>query len=262
MRMRSFVTLGAALLALGTSAHAATSFDFETAGQYANNFRKIAGPGVGTQTGPSAGNDYVALTAPSNFVSVYDATPADAGQKNVFAVSQGSPVTVSADLTFNSGTSSFGVYFVDPTDESKGYLALLNFNQSGTNELIRFSTDASPSTNGAGTLTNGSPAATDIVTGFVPTTATFSYALDASNHPVLSVTVGSFTSSATFPSVASPLTSVELALRDSAQNSGENDFDNVVLPDSTVVPEPTSLAMLGLGVGGLLLRRRGRRTVG
>lgn len=258
MRMRSFAALAAAVLAVGTSAHAATLLDFETAGQYANNFRKLTGTGTPTQTGPTADNDFVAMTGTSNLVAVYDTTPADAAQKNVFAVSQAAPVTFSADLTFTTGTSSFGVYFVDPSDESKGYLALLNFNQSGTNELIRFSTDAVPNTNGAGTLINGSPAATNIVVGFIPTNATFSYAIDESNHPVLSVTVGSFTSSATFSGITTPLTSVELAVRNSVQNGGENDFDNVSLPDSTVVPEPTSLALLGLGAGALLRRRRRR----
>jgi len=51
----------------------------------------------------------------------------------------------------------------------------------------------------------------------------------------------------------------ELAIRNSAQGtpgSGfQNDFDNVVLPDAAV-PEPTSLALIGLGVGGLVSRRR------
>jgi hypothetical protein len=261
MSVRPFVALGAAVLAFGTSARAATTLDFETAGQYANNFRKISGPGTGAQTGPAAGNDYVSLAAPSNFVAVYDTTPADATVQNVFAVAQGSPVTISTDVTFNSATSSFGVYFVNPADESKGYLALLNFNQSSSNELIRFAADASPSTNGAGSLTNGTPTPADIVTGSTPTNVTFGYAIDSSNHPVLSVTVGSFTSSATFSSITSPLASVELALRDSAQGTAgsgfENDFDNVVLPDAAV-PEPTSLAVIGLGVSGLVSRRRRR----
>jgi hypothetical protein len=264
--MRSLVALGAAVLAVGTSARAAT-LDFETAGQFSNNFRKISGPGTGTQTGPTAGNDYVSLTAPSNFVAVYDTTPADGTVKNVFSVAPGSPVSLTADLTFtgsSSPSSSFGVYFVDPTNEGNGYLALLNYDSTGagTSELVRLATGVNPQTNGAAGLVAGSPSLGNVITSGVPATATFTYAIDASNHPVLSVTVGSVTSSATFDTITSPLTSVELAIRNSAQGttgSGfENDFDNVVLPDAAV-PEPTSLAAIGLGVGGLVSRRRRRR---
>jgi hypothetical protein len=247
------------MLALGTSAHAATVLDFETAGQFTNNFRKLSGPGNGTQTGPSAGNDFVSLPGTTNFTSVYDTTPADATEKTVFSVAQGSPVSFTADVRFSTATSSFGVYFVDPTNEANAYLALLNMDQTSPSELVRLSTvGAIPTTGAAGTLVNGSPSLGDVVQSGQFATATFTYAIDANNHPVLSVTVGSVTSSATFDTITSPLTTVELAVRDSTQNVGQNDFDNVTLP--TPVPEPAGLAMLALGAPALARRRR--RTVG
>ena len=257
MRVRVFAAaaLGAAMLTSGTVSRAATVLDFETAGQFTGNFRKAFGPGNGTQTGPTAGNDYVSLPGTSNFTSIYDTTPADATEKTVFAVAAGSPVSVTTDVRFTSATSSFGVYFVDPTNEASAYLALLNFDQTSSSELVRFASNGNPTTGGAGTLVNGTPAPGDVVASGQFATATFTYAIDAANHPVLSVTVGSVTSSTTFDTITSPLTSVELAVRVSTQSTGQNGFDNFSAP--TPVPEPTALGVLGLG--GLLMRRRRHR---
>jgi hypothetical protein len=255
VRVFAAAVVGAAVLASGTVAHAVTVLDFETAGQFTGNFRKVSGPGNGAQTGPAAGNDYVNLAGTSNFTSIYDTTPADAAEQTVFSVAQGSPVSVTTDVRFTSATSSFGVYFVDPTNEANAYLALLNFDQTSSSELVRFASNGVPTTGGAGTLVTGTPSPGDVVASGQFATATFTYAIDAANHPVLSVTVGSATSSTTFDTITSPLTTVELAIRDSAQGTGQNGFDNIAFP--TPVPEPTALGMLGLG--GLLLRRHRRR---
>jgi hypothetical protein len=197
----------------------------KTAGQYAANFRKIAGPGNPAQTGPTVDNDYVRLSGTSNFTFVIDTTPADANEKTVFTVSQGNPVTFSADLRFSTATSSFGVYFVDPANEANGYLALLNIDQTGTNELIRFASNGIPNTGGAGTLVTGGTGDAMALNQFA--NAFFTYDIDANNHPVLSVSFGSLTGSVTFDTITTPLTSVELAIRDSSQNIGNDDFDNV-----------------------------------
>ena len=239
------------MLGLGGVSRGAVMLDFESAGQYAGNFRKIAGTGNPAQTGPTPDNDYVSMAGTVTATTVYDTTPANATEKSVFTVSPGSPLTISADARFATATSSFGIYIVDATNEAAGYLALLNFNQSGSNELIRFSGNAVPNTGGAGTLVTPAGGSADVINANEFSNILFGYSIDANNHPVLSVTAGSLSSSHTFDTITSPLTNVQVAIRSSPQTVGQNDFDNVTI---TGVPEAASLWVLA--GGALAVRRR------
>lgn len=252
MRLKFLTFLMAALI--GAEARGAVMLDFETAGQYSNNFRKIAGPGNPTQTGPSDDNDYVTLTGTSNFTAVHDTSPGDSTERTSFTVSPGSPLTFSADLRFATNTSSFGLYIVDATNEAAGYLALLNFNQTVDNELIRFASNAVPNTGGAGTLVAGDSG--NVIAPNEFANVTFTYSIDVNNHPVLSVTAGSLSDSITFETIDAPLTNVELAVRVSSQGAGINDFDNVNI-QGVLIPEPASLGLLGWAALLLTRRRRG-----
>jgi hypothetical protein len=255
MRVRYCIVLGCALSGVGEVARAAVILDFEGAGQYAGNFRKIAGTGNPAQTGPTPDNDYVTMAGTVTATTVYDTTPADATEKSVFTVAPGSPLTFSADARFATATSSFGIYFVDATNEAAGYLALLNFNQTGSNELIRFASNGVPNTGGAGTLITPAGSSADVINTNEFSNILFSYSIDENNHPVLSVTAGSLSSSHTFDAITTPLTNVQVAIRSSPQTVGQNDFDNVIVD---AVPEPASLALLACGALAAR-RRRGAR---
>jgi MYXO-CTERM domain-containing protein len=247
----------AAALSIGAAGGAKGAvLDFETPNQYTDNFRQLFSGnfGAGIQSNNGVDNDVVTVLAGKSATMVYDTTPADAAEKSVFTVSHGSPVTVTADVRFGGATSSFGVYIVDAANEANGYLALFNINQNSTTgaDLIRFSGNGAPNAGTAGTLNAGtSGEALDLNTfGTVQVT----YSIDADNHPALSLSVGSFSDSFTFASISNPLTSVEVALRDSAQNGGTGDFDNFNVTGTT--PEPAATAILGFAGLALLRRRR------
>src|SRR5690348_4693737 len=132
MRTRFFAAWAVVFAAGSFSFAADTTLDFETAGQYTGNFRLLAGSSTQTQTGPSAGNDYVISTSPTaaNAAIAFDTTPGDAtfGTATTF----NGPVTVSVDALFQANTSSLGIYFINPADETKSYLALFNINNNGS----------------------------------------------------------------------------------------------------------------------------------
>jgi hypothetical protein len=247
------MVLGFVLLGIGGAARADVMtnvvFDFETPGQFAGNYRKIFGNGTPVQTGPTVDNDYVTQTGTTNFTSLYDTTPADGTEKTTVTLTLGSSVSFSADLRFATATSSFGVVVVDANNEGAGYLALLNIDQTGTDELIRFSSNAVPNTGGAGTLVTGATGDGTALGQF--SNVVFTYGIDANNHPVLSITAGSLGATHTFDTITTPLTNVQLGVRSSSQTVGQNDFDNVGI----VVPEPLTGGLLACG-GLVLLRRR------
>src|SRR5690349_6636487 len=157
MRTRFFAAWAVVFAAGSFSFAANTTLDFETAGQYTGNFRLLNGSAAQSQTGPSAGNDYVISTSPTaaNASVVFDTTPSD----TTFATATtfNGPVTLSLDALFQANTSSLGVYFINASDETKSYLDLFNITNNGNEngDLIRFASDANPSNVGAGTLNAG-----------------------------------------------------------------------------------------------------------
>lgn len=233
-----------------TTVHA--SLDFETA-QYPNNFRLYINTGstVLSQTSNGAGNDFFTSVGGSSAAIVYDANGATAGA-SAFAVSQVAPLTVSADVRF-VGNSSIGVYIINASNPAQGYLALLNFTSG--NDTIRFANDPVPNTAGAGTLGAGDFANnTNFVTANTFVNASLTYSINASNEPVLTMTVGSTSSTISYTGLTA-FTNVEVGFRLSS-GSATISMDNLNI-STTAIPEPsTYAALVGVAVLGLCLVRR------
>src|SRR5256885_10409868 len=99
MRTRFFAAWAVVFAAGSISWAATTTLDFETAGQYTGNFRLLNGSATQTQTGPSAGNDYViSSSTAANASIVFDTSPSD----TTFATATtfNGPVTLSLDALF------------------------------------------------------------------------------------------------------------------------------------------------------------------
>jgi hypothetical protein len=239
-------------------ARAAVNFDFETPGQFTGNFRVLKGNSVFSQTGPTDANDYLNITGAgisANAAIAYDTTPADSTSINAFT----GPASISADAQFNANDSSLGVYIINAADETKSYLALFNINHTGGNEatdLIRFSSNADASQVGAGTLNAGKTGDAGFALGvFNP--INLQYNVDASNHPVLTLTAGSLSDTITFDTLDA-FPQYEVGFRVSPKTPGDLHLDNVSIDATPAVPEPATVGLLSLAALPLLMRRRRR----
>lgn len=161
---------------------------------------------------------------------------------------------ISANVAFSSATSSFGIYIVDKNNESAGYLALFNIDQTNTTtDMLRFYAGATPLTGAVGTVHSTFNGDAFALGSFGLVTVT--YSINANNNPVLSMSAGGFSQSVVFSAITTPLSEVEIAMRLSAQGGAGNtvDADNFLVQ----VPEPSAFALLGIsGIMAAGLRRR------
>ena len=250
--------VAAPLFALGQPALAAV-IDFESAGDYTSNFRRLEREGAGVneaQSANGAAKDYLRAAGGSNasrLTTVYDTTPVSAATRTTF----GSGLTVEFDARIPHADRSVGIYLIDAdsTGESAGYLALFNLDSTATTDRLRFASNANPSTGGAGTLGNeqtGNSGYNVSALDFVHFKLV--YTINELNQPVLDFTVGDLQRTVTFATTA--YDEVEVALRLSPYINAPNnyiDIDNF----SAAVPEPSAIALLGLG-SALILRGRRR----
>lgn len=252
--------LVAGIAVISNAAVAATeaNLDFETT-QYPNNFRVLNANGATiSQTANGVANDFMRSVNGSGASVVYDANGSTAGISS-FTVSSTASLTVSADVSFNTGNNSFGIYIVNASNEAQGYLAIFNVNASGANDQIRFASNAAPSTSGAGTLGAGSfanNADVGIAANSLFSNISLTYGINESNNPVLTLTAGSQTSSISLTSITSPFTNVEIGFR-FGSSAGTVAMDNLVISTASAVPEPSSFAALaGIAALGVCFTRR------
>ena len=232
--------------------------DFETPGQYDANFREVFTGGEMGQTSNGVANDFVTKLFPSGTanatVAILDSTPADGTVKTTFT----GGFTVTFDFRAGDASSSIGIYAVDPTNETSGFLALFNIDDSGAtppgSDRIRIFSGSNPTTSAAGTAaaTFTGTAGIDAGSAFTPVTVTYSV---VGTTPTMSMNVGTLFGSQTFApgtAIASP----EIALRvfdATSGNANSTDVDNF-----NAVPEPGSAGLLGMGAIALLARRKSR----
>jgi hypothetical protein len=250
------------------TAYAQVSLDFETTGQFSDNFRNLGGASTNSQSSNAEANDYLIhdiSNGSSNAAAfLYDTTPGDttSGTQSTFSVS--SPLTVSFDFRATTAGSSIGVIFADSTNASNHVLALFNIDNGGSTsgDLFRFWKDGTVNTSGVGTGTQSGTNITastgiDVGSTFGSYSATLSV---VGTTPTLALTVGSQSFSRTF--VAGDFdwanTTVILRLFDAGTGSSASDIwvDNFTISS---VPEPsTYAAIFGVAVLGLALSRRRR----
>jgi hypothetical protein len=198
-------------------------------------------------------------------VGIYDTSPGDVDvTQNLFA----GDFRVEFDISGVQAGSSFGVVLINPDEinfRADNLLALFNLDNSGTTDLIRFFRDGnSPYNNGsAGTLVGTAVSGNsglDVSSDAAPVWGHFrmDYTVVA-GVPQMTLTVGSLSATSTFAASDALPSAVEVAFRvfDATATQGTAKLDNFQI---TLVPEPGSAALLGLGLGGWLLLRRQRRT--
>jgi len=260
-------TLAGALLLIGGGAQAAV-IDFETPGQYADNFRTLySGLTVG-QSDNGVDNDYVRIGRPmigttTRASLLYDTTASDGDvTRSTFSLSPGGPaVTVTADVWFTAGGASWGVYFINASDRQQAVLALFNVNASGGNDNIRFTLPtatqyvnpaSTASTEPTLSLTTNSYADAGITVNEFKTISA-SYWLNEEGKIVMSMTAGTRTLESAPITGLDAFSQVEIALRISPAGADADYilFDNI---DVSMVPEPTVLGLIG--AAGLLMGRR------
>ena len=259
-------------LALTRTSLAVGPIDFETTGDLANNFRlntNTVNSSRLSQIGPSVDNDFIAhnnnpFNSSSTTVGIYDTSPGDVdATQNLFS----GAFSVEFDISAVQTASSFGVVLINPDEinfRTDNLLALFNLDNSGTLDTIRFFRDGnSPFNNGSagtlvGTAVNGD-SGLNVSSDATPVWGHFKmdYTV-ATGIPQMTLTVGSFIATSAFDATNALPASVEVAFRiyDPSGTDGTAKLDNFQI---TLVPEPTSAALIGLGLGAVLVKHRRRR---
>ncbi len=262
-------------------------FDFETGStednQYTQNFLVLnsRNNAVMTHTDPSdpdePNNDYIKLVQTGSDIRVVAAINTNPVKTIANSSTFGGNLTLSFDLASNMpGGSTFGIYLFDPssTNGTDNVNVMMQFNQSGETERIRFASDGNPTSGGSGTQYKG--LAIDGTSGWLtggdgsadtywnatalPSTSEASqtwtsgslvYTLGNNDDTTLTLNLGDFSLTWTIDNdlrVANPAVAF---LFSGYGNSGASwRIDNI-----SVVPEPTLIGLLP-AAGLLALRRR------
>lgn len=275
------------LLTAGTASAAIVGpFDFESgttsSNQYTQNFLQIHSQNSATltHTDPAddeePNNDYLKLAQTSGDVRVVAALNTNVTKSLSNSNTFSGNLTLNFDVSSNMpGGSSFGIYLFDPasTNGTNNLNVMLQFNQSGGTDRIRFASDGNPTSGSSGTLYRG-----DAISGStgwlvggdgsadtywnvdaLPSTSEASqswtsgslvYVPGTNDDTTLTLTLGTFSLTWTVPN-ALRVDDPAVAFLFSGYGSGSNSWriDNI-----EVVPEPTLLGLLPLA--GLLVRRR------
>lgn len=202
---------------------------------------------------------------------IYDTTPADGTTtQNTFTVSGENPFSFSMDFVMGKTGSSLGVYIVDPSDETKGYLALYNITSSSSNanDQLRFTWSCNPSTAAGANYSGLSGNQLSNVSGLAPGdpgTLVFTYGIGDDDKGYMKLDVyktgdPSLVATCTYAqTTGTPLTTFEIALR---LTNGSGAGDSLLLKNITgpfPIPEPaTAAAVLAASALACLALRRCR----
>lgn len=258
------ILLTSSIALLGLSIGNAQILDFETSGQFANNFREITVPqGTINQSNGIVSLDMTGTTGPTY---IYDTTPGTVDAGTTFAITSGSSFTVSVDFRAATAGSSLAVIFADRSNASvdnNNIMFLFNVDASGTTDRFRFFRDATINATAATAGTQIGSIQDATTTASLNNWATYSVTLDLSGTtPTLTGSVGGTTFSQTYSAGHFDWTNTSVILRlfDAGSVGGTSlDLDNLNL-NTAAIPEPAAYSLVaGLGVlGGILARRRRR----
>lgn len=241
------------LLAAATS-QAAVLVDFNTAGQLAGQFRGGNLPTAYVQTATVLNFTQGTGAASTLF---YDANGSAAGV-SAFNVSIGNPLTVTASVTLPANNGSFGIFFANPSDDTKSYMALFNVNYTGgdgTSDQFRFDNAFNAATGGVVSLGGGTTGDAGITTGSA-FNISVTYTILSANSYRLSMTVGNITIDSTDFS-GTPLSQVQVGIRTNPTGSNTGTLDNFTISgDPITVPEASSAMLVLAGACGMLGRRK------
>lgn len=164
------------------------AFDFVAADTFSKNFRQLQKTGNSAWSWDKSTRS-MKISPVVSGAYLYTDNPASENAPIRFTVSATETLTVKIPLAIGTPKSSIGIYIIDATSKNKGYLALYNLDNAGTDDAIRFVTDGMPYTSGAGSIAKAeSHNAPGLGLG-EPGTLVLTYALDAKNKGVMTLTM-------------------------------------------------------------------------
>ncbi len=233
------------------------TYDFETAGQFTENFRLIQGYGTGTSAVTTSGSNsffrHEITAGTASAVYLFDQTPSDttAGTQSSFATT--GTITVSLDVRAVTTNSSFSVLFLDPANNANNLIAVFNLKTGGDD--VRFFKDGTLVSGNVGTQVGTTNTQT---TTAEPNTGTFTSLTVALSVSGTTPTI-TFTPQGGTPVVstfaagdfdfASAKTTIAIRPNDAGNTTANTpvDIDNLVItspsaPDNPPAPPETNVA--------------------
>lgn len=263
-----FFYLSAVILGSSIKSAAIGPIDFETAGDLTGNFRLYGNVSDVSQTGPTAGNDFVVYQhnsiMPLGHAGVYDITPGDgSATQSTFSGN----LRVEFDLSASQRNPRFGVWLIDPTpgNASRNLLAWFGMDVISTRDIIRFfkngdAVSGNPPSMGinAGPGSGGpadSGVDVSLDTAHTWSHLTLNYWVDSLGVPTISLSVGTLTAVSSYEASDALPANVEVAFYLLDQSGdGNAKLDNFSI---TQVPEPSAMMFLLLGAWPMCRRGRG-----
>jgi hypothetical protein len=245
-----FAAAGLALASVSAQAAVFGPLTFSTQAEYDANF--TGGLGGSRYAVDSGVLRYSATTTANSGTSITRYSPASDFRTE----------TISANLAFADfrSTPSFGV-FTRVQTSGLGVLALLNTGDSatGTANSVRIRLQYGAETAGAGIGTSFFDTNFTNLANTIATNQSLTYVLTQTADSKFNLTISdsegvvATTGDQTLPAAGAAYTAAGgLALRSSASFTP----NNIAIDNLAAVPEPTTLAALGLGAAALLRRRR------
>lgn len=243
---------------------ALVDINFNGGTEFADNFRDTSfRPFVGhtTQANGYVSADHTVTEAALHYQDtvIYDTTPADSVQQNLFS----GDVSIFLDVRAAQAGSSIGFTIINPSETGGQQTFFFNWDtDSGPNELFRVTTDTNLTEPGINTTVYSQQSDSGLLAGSgLFTTISLRYWEGSPGVAFMNFTAGSFNSGDVSLGAGSYLPSFQIGIRayDGVDGSAVGQIGGVDYDNFRVIPEPGSAILLAVSALGVMRRRVVRR---